>query len=202
MSARRHRKQATRYLEDMPYIFREPIDDADWDALRRLNHRVFAEEIGQHDIQPDGRLRDSQEGRGRYVLAVKDGTIIGMAYANGEPPFSVEHKLADAAILGRLPGPLVEVRLLAIDAAHRGGMVLRGLLGALLEEALEMRAGTIIISGIAARVEMYRRIGFAPLGPAVQRGRGVFVPMALQLDELSPHIQASLRRLAMRSGKS
>ena len=43
----------------------------------------------------------------------------------------------------------------------------------------------VYISGIAERVDMYVRLGFRPLGPAVVHGKAEFVPMCVSfpLDE-------------------
>lgn len=183
----------------MSYSFRAPECESDWDAVRRLNHRTFAEELGQHDASAEGRLVDPMETRSRYVVALHGSVVVGMVCAHDDPPYSVEKRLHDTAILDRLPAPLVEVRLLAIDAGHRNGMVLAGLLGTLMSEEVQAGQGTVIISGVAGRQAMYERMGFRPLGPPVMQGTASFVPMALRLDDLPPHILTALARWLRRS---
>lgn len=62
------------------------------------------------------RLHD----RNTYFVALKDGEVKGLIAANASPPYSVEGKLADRQVLSSLTPPLLEVRLLALDADYRG----------------------------------------------------------------------------------
>ena len=183
----------------MSYTFRPPGSPEDWQAIRRLNHRIFAEEVAQHDATPEGLLVDPLESRSRFVIALHSAECVGMVCAHDDGPYSVESKLDDPSVLETLERPLIEVRLLAIDPGHRNGMVLAGLLGGLLESALETGQGTLLISGIAQREAMYRRMGFIPIGPQVRRGHAHFLPMALSLSTLPPRVLANLRRWQLRS---
>lgn len=168
----------------MSYDFREARSEREFEQIRRLNHSAFAGELGQHAARPDGRLVDSRESTSRFFVALCDEQVVGMVCASTTPPFSVESRLPDASQLDTLPTPHCEVRLLAIEPAHRHTLVISGLLLCLLRAVLEQGAGTLLISGVAGRVEMYQRLGFRPLGPAVPQGQASFVPMALRLDEL------------------
>lgn len=178
----------------MSYDFREAVSEAEIEQVRRLNHRAFADELGQHPPSPDGRLVDSREGRSRFFVAVSGERVVAMVCASMTPPFSVESRLADAGILGAFPQPHCEVRLLAIEPAHRNTLVISGLLLCLLRAVLDQGAGTLLISGVSGRVEMYQRLGFKPLGPAVPQGQASFVPMALRLDELPELVRRGVER--------
>jgi predicted N-acetyltransferase YhbS len=183
----------------MSYEFREATSQEEIEQVRRLNHRAFAEELGQHAVSPDGRLVDPREAASRYFVALHGESVVGMVCASTTRPFSVESRLEDTAALDTLPGPLCEVRLLAIDAAHRNTLVISGLLLCLLRAVVAMGAGALLISGVTGRVEMYARLGFRPLGPAVTQGRAAFVPMALRLDELPPLARRGVARHQRRS---
>jgi predicted N-acetyltransferase YhbS len=176
------------------YQFREAVSESEFEQIRRLNHRAFADELGQHPASPDGRLVDPRETRSRYFVALRGERVVGMVCASITPPFSVEARLPDAAALGSLPQPHCEVRLLAIESAHRNTLVISGLLLCLLRAVLELGAGTLLISGVSGRVEMYQRLGFRPLGPAVPQGQAAFVPMALRLDELPELVRRGVAR--------
>src|SRR5260370_33670616 len=52
----------------------------------------------------------------------------------------------------------------------------------------------MFISGIQERQEMYERLGFAPLGPAVPSGQASFVPMVLTVGQL-PFRMERLKKL-------
>jgi len=176
------------------YVFKTAETGEEFQSLRRLNHRIFAEEVGQHEARPDGVLIDPFEDKSRFTIAVHQGSVVGMVCVHDEPPFSVEKKLSDRAVLESLARPLLEVRLLAIDPEHRNRMVLAGLLGNMVEEAFAAGYGTLLISALADRMEMYERFGFSALGPPVESGSAIFVPMALKLSELPRQMLTDIAR--------
>src|SRR5258705_13180024 len=68
-------------------------------------------------------LPDSFEGKSRYIIALRDGEVIGMVAIHDQQPFSIAQRLPDASLPDRIAGKKLEVRLLAIDPAHRNRMV-------------------------------------------------------------------------------
>lgn len=177
----------------MSYSFREASPD-DFNAIRALNHRTFSEELGQHEVQPGGLLEDRFEARSRYFLAFENDSLVGMVCAMSGPPFSIESRLDDPSILDHWPEPRIEIRLLAIDPAHRNGIVMAGLLSRLTRGLRAMGARTLLISGVTTREQMYERLGFEELGPPVQSGRAAYVPMAMLLDRMTDVARRGLRR--------
>jgi len=177
----------------MNYTFRAAGPD-DFTQVWRLNHRAFAEELAQHTTTDDGLLIDKHEAKSRYFIALHGEEVVGMVCINTTPPFSVESRLADLAILDTLQPPLIEVRLLAIDPAHRSKLVMAGLLSRMMRDILAEPAGTLLISGVSGRVEMYQRFGFRALGPPVPSGRASFVPMALRLSDIPEFVWRGLER--------
>lgn len=170
----------------------------DFDSIRRMNNQVFAFEIGQHEASLDGRLVDPFESRSQFLLAFDSDLPVAMVSFHGQPPYSVVKKLADPSVLDTLPGPLFEIRLLAIDPAHRGTPLLTILLARLFDGLREHGARTAIISGITTRAPMYRAMGFVEIGPAVQSGSAEFFPMALDLENLPASARAIYSRYAGR----
>jgi hypothetical protein len=183
----------------LSYEFRAASSAADYDQIRRLNHRAFSEELAQHAPTPDGRLVDARESISRFFVAVEGDRVVGMVCASTTPPFSVESRLPAGAVLDALPHPLCEVRLLAIEPSHRHTPVISGLLPCLFRGVLEEGAGTLLISGVTSRVEMYQRLGFRALGPPVPQGEASFVPMALRLDELPQLARRGIARSQRRT---
>ncbi len=49
----------------MKFVYRYAATEQDYDSLRRLNHAAFAEELGQHEPRPDGRLADRFDAKSR-----------------------------------------------------------------------------------------------------------------------------------------
>jgi GNAT superfamily N-acetyltransferase len=185
------------------YTFRLAGKDSDLDEIRLLNHRVFAAEIAQHPETADQRLVDAYEEQSRFVVALAHGHIVGMVSYHDDPPYSVEKKLDDPRLLVGLERPLREMRLLAVDPAHRGrgGIVAFGLLARLCELALADGVKTVVISAYEQRLDMYHFMGFNALGPAVVSGGARFVPMALRLDAIPKEALAMYARYQKESGK-
>ncbi|MGB9610586.1 MAG: GNAT family N-acetyltransferase, partial [Bryobacteraceae bacterium] len=116
----------------MKVIYRYAETEEDFDRLRRLNHAAFAEELGQHEPRPNGRLIDRFEQKSRFLLALEGERLAAMVCWSMERPFSVESRLSDARVLEELPQPLCEVRLLAVAREYRHTGVFAGLLAKLL----------------------------------------------------------------------
>ncbi len=163
--------------------FREARTAEEVDGLQRLNHRTFAEELGQHEERANGLLVDRLHESNRYFVAVERGAVIGMISLNLTPPFSVEKRLPSGVTVEALAGRPCEVRLLAIEQHARGGVVLAGLVWLVFAEARRSGRSHVLISGVASRESMYKALGFRPLGPAIAEGRASFVPMVLELDD-------------------
>jgi aspartate aminotransferase-like enzyme/N-acyl-L-homoserine lactone synthetase len=151
------------------------------DEIHRLNHRIFAEEIGQHACRADGRLIDRFHDQNEYFMACRDGALVGMVSVHAGPEFSVAGKLRDGSVLGGLRAPL-EVRLLAIMPEFRNGSLVAGLFSQVEVYARTHGYSDLLISGIVEREAMYRKLGFEAMGPAVTCGDAAFVPMRLSLD--------------------
>ena len=171
--------------------FKEAETPDEFEQVHRLNHRIFAEEIGQHSTTPDGQLIDRFHQRNRYFIACKDGAVVGMVSVHDGPEFSIASRLSDAAVLGRLRAPL-EVRLLAILPEFRDGSLVAGLFSQVDAYARAHGYSDLLISGIVERQPMYAKLGFRPMGPAVASGAAAFVPMRLSLDAPPPEFSSRL----------
>jgi aspartate aminotransferase-like enzyme len=163
-------------------LFKEAESPPELQQVHALNHRVFAEEIAQHQTNPSGLLVDHLHTQNRYFVAVRDGIVVGMISANAGPEFSVAKRLRDVSVIRDLAHP-VEVRLLAIDAQERNHTILAGLLWQAYTFSLSNGFSHLLISAIAERESMYRKLGFHPLGPAVPEGSASFVPMVMPITD-------------------
>lgn len=162
-------------------LFREAVSEKEFEQIHALNHRVFAEEIAQHEQDPSGLLIDRFHAQNRYFVAVRDGAVIGMISAHAGPDFSIQKRLPDSSVLNALPKPM-EVRLLAIEPRERNHTVLTGLLWQVYEHAVANGFSHLLISAITTREAMYRKLGFRALGPEVPDGSASFIPMTAALD--------------------
>ena len=178
----------------MSYTVKLAETDQEYLGIRRLNHRTFAGELGQHETTADELLADRFEHKSRYIISLHDSEVIGMVAIHDQPPFSIAQRLPDATLLDRIAGRKLEVRLLAIDPAHRNQMVFAGLLGTMIGIAMRESYQVLLISGIAERVSIYRRFGFAPLGPPVLSGKASYIPMLLRIADLPEKIRKDVER--------
>jgi len=167
-------------------IFREATTSDDLLQICALNHQTFAEELGQHPTNSSGLLVDRFHDCNRYFIAVQGAEVVGMISAHPGPEYSVSQKLKDPHMLGQFPSAL-EVRLLAIAPHVRNRTVLAGLFWMVYDHALANGHTHLLISGIVDREAMYRKLGFLPLGPAVQVGAASFIPMVMEVRDGFAH---------------
>jgi hypothetical protein len=186
------------------YRFKQAESDAEFQQVHRLNHAVFADEVAQHPRTPTGALIDKFHHKNVYFIALEKEELVGLVAVHSQPPFSIAERLADATLLDRLGGPLLEVRLLAVTSRARYGTVAAGLIGMVHAHAERHGCDHVLISGIRERVATYTRYGFRPLGPEVASGRAWYTPMALQISRLEPRARDFVARLRglMREGQT
>ncbi len=166
-------------------IFKSAISSSDFEQIHRLNHRTFAEELGQYESNEGGELNDRFHGLNRYFIAKSGEVLIGMISLNCTPSFSIEKRLANPeAILAEYSYP-GEVRMLAIVGNERYGIVLAGLFWQVFYEARRRGLSHLLISGLTDRAEMYRAVGFRDLGPAVPAGKASYIPMVMNIHDPS-----------------
>ena len=173
------------------YEFRYAESDEDFAAVHELNYRTFVREIPQHHDSGNGHLIDKFHEKNRYLIAEKQGRMVGMLSAHDAPPFSIADRLPDASILNQPGVRPVEIRLLAIEPDERNSPVALGLVWALYHDAKHHAYTHFVISGVVEQQALYLHLGFVPLGPAVGTGRAQFVPMWLPL----PMLETKMGRL-------
>jgi aspartate aminotransferase-like enzyme len=166
------------------YVFKRAETSQELEQIHRLNYRTFVSEIPQHRDTGSGTLIDKFHGKNAYLIVLREGRVVGMVSAHDEPPFSVADRLSDPEILSRPGTRPLEVRLLAIEPTERNSTMFFGLIWSLYEHARANGYTHLFISGVAERVDLYERLGFLPLGPAVPCGSASFVPMALTIGQL------------------
>ena len=177
-----------------PLAFRVASTPEEFAQIYRLNHQTFAEEIPQHAPSEDGLLRDRFDAENTYVVAVRGDRVVGMIAVRGRRPFSLDAKLPD--LDAHLPPAqaVCEVRLLAVERAHRRGVVFRGLVAQLADVCLEREYDLALISGTTRQLRLYRHLGFVPFGPLVGPPEAQYQPMYLTLNGFRRHERTFARR--------
>jgi aspartate aminotransferase-like enzyme/ribosomal protein S18 acetylase RimI-like enzyme len=164
----------------------------DFEAIRRINHRTFAEEIPQHDARPDGLLVDRFESDSLFIVARSNNEIVGMLALRYARPFALDAKVVNLDThlpAGRRP---CEVRLLAVDPTHRRGPVLRGLLSRLVRECDSRGLDLAVLSATTRQLKLYEHLGCVPFGDRVGTEAAAYQPMYVTREALIERVGALL----------
>ncbi|MFJ8063419.1 aminotransferase class V-fold PLP-dependent enzyme [Psychrobacillus sp. NPDC096426] len=171
--------------------------DEEFEAIARLNYQTFVEEIPQHETDPSGMRVDPFHHENVYVIVLKDQELAGMVAFRAVRPFSLDLKLGPVEDLlpeDALEGLLCEVRLLAVDKAHRNGRVFYYLARALSDYAYENGYGAAVISGTIREQKLYNQLGFEPFAETVGTGDALFVPMVLTRERFDRSVAARFKQ--------
>lgn len=171
-------------------IFKIASEPEEMEAIHRLNHRTFAEEIPQHATKDDGRLVDKFHDNNVYLIAVHETRLIGMVALRIVRPFSLDGRLQDLDSFLPPGRRWCEIRLLAVEKEFRFSSVTTGLMTLLAQEAIRLGFDAAVISGTTRQLKLYRHIGFKEFGPLVGTEGAMYQPMWLSLEALQE--QASL----------
>lgn len=156
----------------------------DFDAIRQLNHRTFAEEIPQHPVRDDGRLVDRFEGDSLFIVARAGTDLVGMLSVRPDRPFSLEAKLPGFERYLPPGRRVCEVRLLSVEPSHRQGTVLRGLLARLVRECDARGLDLAVMSATTRQLRLYQHLGCVPFGHLVGAADAQFQPMYVTREAL------------------
>ncbi|MFJ7972285.1 aminotransferase class V-fold PLP-dependent enzyme [Psychrobacillus sp. NPDC096389] len=171
--------------------------EKEFEAIARLNYQTFVEEIPQHEPDPSGMRVDPFHHENVYVIVLKDQELAGMVAFRAIRPFSLDLKLGPVEDLlpdDALQGMLCEVRLMAVDKAHRNGRVFYYLARALSDYAYENGYGAAVISGTIREQKLYNQLGFEPFADTVGTGDALFVPMVLTRERFDRSVAARFKQ--------
>lgn len=171
--------------------------EKEFEAIARLNYETFVEEIPQHDPDPSGIRVDAFHHENVYVIVLKDQELAGMVAFRAARPFSLDIKLGPVEEFlpkDALNGMLCEVRLMAVDKAHRNGRVFYYLARALSDYAYENGYGAAVISGTVREQKLYNQLGFEPFADPVGTEEAQFIPMVLTRDRFDQSVAARFKQ--------
>ena len=166
----------------MPDLVLRLATPADRDALFRLRHAVYANEIGQHTARPDGRLTDPLDDHNVFLAVFDSDRVVGFVSVTPPGPwgYSVDKYVDRADLPLVFDRGLFEIRLLTVDPAYRRGPAAAALMWAAYRWGLAHGASQFVALGrVGATVGMYRKIGLREVGPEVEAGAARYVVMAV-----------------------
>lgn len=171
--------------ETSPFVL-DVASPREREAVSRLRHEVYARELGQHAVNPVGRLRDSLDEWNVLLVATIEGEIAGFISITppGRPAYSIDKYFARGALPFAVDDRLYEVRLLTVVKPYRGRELALLLMYAAFRW-VEAHGGTRIV-GIGRRevIDLYTRIGLRPCGLSAQSGAVTYDLMIATVAEL------------------
>ncbi|NLH15482.1 MAG: aminotransferase class V-fold PLP-dependent enzyme [Phycisphaerae bacterium] len=161
------------------YTFKVANEPWEIEQIHRLNYETFAEEIPQHQRNPERILIDKFHNENSYIICRNGTQVVAMLAVRGKRPFSLDNKLPD---LDRYLPPhkgLCEIRLLSVRKDCRRSRIVHGLLESTARFCIEHGFDLAVISGILQQQKLYEHMGFVPFGPVVGADGAKFQPMYL-----------------------
>ncbi|MER7911089.1 aminotransferase class I/II-fold pyridoxal phosphate-dependent enzyme [Streptomyces sp. NPDC096068] len=169
--------------------------DHDW--IHELRHRVYAEELGQHPVDPSGRLSDGLDGDNVYLVAARGGTRIG--FVSLTPPWVGRYSLDKYLTREELPvlteeAPF-EIRVLTVEERWRSTAAAPLLMYATLRWVASRGGRRVVAMGRTELLDMYLAAGLRPLGRTIRSG-------AVSFEVLGGTVAELTRAVAERHGRT
>ncbi|MBM3835953.1 MAG: aminotransferase class I/II-fold pyridoxal phosphate-dependent enzyme [Verrucomicrobia bacterium] len=166
--------------------------DKERQMIYRIRHLVYAAELGQHRINPNGQLKDALDDWNSYLVATIEREVAGFISVTppGSPTYSIDKYFSRDQIPCAFDGQLYEIRLLTVLKDHRG----RELAALLMYGALrwvEAHGGTRIVAiGRREILGLYLRVGLTPIGLSAQSGAVIYDLLLASTREVREKIAA------------
>lgn len=148
--------------------------DLDW--IHELRHRVYAQELGQHEPRPSGRLRDGLDGENVYLVAACGGTRVG--FVSLTPPWVGRYGPDTYLTRDQLPlldaSDVFEVRILTVEPRWRNTLAAPLLMYAALRWIAARGGRRVVAMGRSELLGMYGAAGLRPVGRTVSCGAVTF----------------------------
>ena len=147
-------------------------DDRDRETIHRIRHEVYARELGQHHVNPAGRLRDALDDWNFYLVAKLGEEIGGFISITppGRPSYSIDKYFARETLPFPFDDKLYEVRLLTVLKPHRGRELATLLMYAALRWVEAHGGGRVVAIGRREVLDLYLKAGLEPTGQSAQSG--------------------------------
>ena len=150
--------------------------EQDLDAIFRIRHEVYAEELGQHRKNAEGRLRDRLDEFNSYIVVKSANLIAG--FISITPPGGASYSVDKYFPREEVPLPfddgLYELRLLTVAGAFRGSSVAAILMLAALRWIESLGGTNIVAIGRVELLDLYVKAGLRPTGKRVKSGAVTF----------------------------
>ena len=181
-------------VTDCPHLSIGVATPEDRKRISGLRHDIYAVELGQHAVNPAGRLSDNLDAFNHFITAKLDGVIAG--FISITPPeggrYSIDKYVAREELPIAVDAGTFEIRLLTVVKPVRGAAIAVLLMYAAYRW-IESQGGTRIVAiGRREILDLYLKAGLRPLGRRVQSGAVCYELLSATL----PEMQDALDRYA------
>ena len=176
-------------------------DRADRQIVAHLRHEVYSRELGQHRVNPEGRLQDAIDDWNILLLAKIEEEICGFITVTPPrcPAYSIDKYFPRQTLPFEIDRKLYEIRLLTVMRAHRGSDVALLLMHAALRW-VQAHGGTRIVAiGRREILNLYRKVGLHEVGMSTVSGAVTYdllLGSVAEIQEKSKVFSAALDHLA------
>ena len=141
--------------------------------IDRIRHDVYASELGQFTIRPDGLLQDRPEVESIYITAFDGGKLVGFVGITPptSPRYSIDHYLSRSDVPVQFDKRLYEIRALTVIDPARGSLVAPALMYAAFRWVQACGGQQLMAIGHQKVVNMYLRAGMRKAGRQFQCGQ-------------------------------
>jgi histidinol-phosphate/aromatic aminotransferase/cobyric acid decarboxylase-like protein len=163
----------------------------DRETIYRIRHDIYAEEIGQHPVNPEKRLADQLDQWNQYVVVCRGDRIVGFLSITppGSPSYSIDKYLDRESYPQLANHDFCEVRLLSVLESERTSLAASLLLYGTFRLLESMSTRRVVAIGRQEVFGMYQSIGFSSLDLSIKSGNVTFLLMELLFSETKEVIQ-------------
>lgn len=161
----------------------------DRELIYQLRHAIYAGELGQHHVNPTGRLSDALDPVNDYLVVQLGRELAGFISITPPtaPRFSIDKYFHRTELPFAIDDRTYEVRLLTVVKPRRGSELAALLMYAALRW-VEARGGERIVGiGRQQVMDLYLRSGLQGTGRTVTSGQVTYELMHASVTELREH---------------
>jgi histidinol-phosphate/aromatic aminotransferase/cobyric acid decarboxylase-like protein/GNAT superfamily N-acetyltransferase len=170
---------------------------SDRKRIYAARHEVYARELRQHSENERRLLRDPLDERNEYIVAKRDGELLGfISLTSPGGQYSIDKYFDREHLALEFNSYLYEVRLLTVLPSHRGRLVTPLLMYAALRYVESHGGSQLVAIGRREVLDLYVRCGMKARGITTQAGAVQYELMTASTQEVRAAISARASQLS------
>jgi N-acyl-L-homoserine lactone synthetase len=165
--------------------------DSDRPTIYRIRHQIYAEELGQHEINDHKELKDHLDHDNEYLIVKESDQIKG--FVSITPPknqtYSIDKYFSRVDVPCSFDNNLYEVRLLTVPQGSRGRLFASLLMYGAFRWIQNRGGKQIVAIGRKEVKKLYQKVGFKFTDLITQSGQVSYQLMIFNLDEAESHLK-------------